>query len=165
MELGGGLIKYQRFNRPKTGDPCYTLDMSSHDELFGIYLNYDPKRITDVMITGLVQTSTFTSTSILDFASQMDVSKILINWTIDQGKCYALNRNQTIGQLEDFFASDSLFIKWFDERTMEWGFDRLAFDRMQFHVDGLSPSILYVFEGTGTFNSTHTIQEHLDTYR
>ena len=52
MELDGGLIKYQRFNRPKTDDPCYTLDMSSHDELFGIHLKFDPKRVTDVIITG-----------------------------------------------------------------------------------------------------------------
>ena len=59
---------------------------------------------------------------ISDFGNKMDVSKILISWTIERGKCYALNRNQTIGQLEDFFASDSLFIKWFDQRTMEFGF-------------------------------------------
>ena len=122
MELGGGLIKYQRFNRPKTGDPCYTLDMSSHDELFGIHMNFDPKRVTDVTITGNSEFIFFFFKLMSDFGNEMDVTKILISWTIEQGKCYALNRNQTIGQLEDFFASDNLFIKWFDQRTMEWGF-------------------------------------------
>ena len=48
--LGGGAIIYDRFSRPTKDHPCYTADTSTHEELLGIHVKFNPKHISHVQI-------------------------------------------------------------------------------------------------------------------
>ena len=48
--LGGGAIIYDRFSRPTKDHPCYTVDTSTHEELLGIHVKFNPRHISHVQI-------------------------------------------------------------------------------------------------------------------